>query len=84
MTDQELFEHNASVMQKMNSSTAAIIQATLRCIKNSATKIKLIDPPISEDIVDYELLEGETRFVKACGRVSGLSNVTDSRLEASI
>jgi hypothetical protein len=83
MTDNELFEHNASIMEQMDSETAAIIQATLRSLNRTSTRIQLRNPHNHGNSVNYDLVRGETKFVKACGRANGVSVVTDDLLEVS-
>jgi len=86
MTEEELREHNAQIMEEMgreNSAAAAVISAVLRSLSRMNTSIKLRNPHNQGRSVNYDLVTGETKFVKAAGQVNGLKTVTDDLMEVT-
>jgi hypothetical protein len=78
MSDEELREHNASVMEQMDSAAAAVIQATLRSLDRSSTRIKLRNP--DGHSVGYDLVAGEINYVKAYAKANGVQSVTGDKM----
>lgn len=84
MTDDELFELNARVREKMHSAASAVLGAFLRSLhQNTDTRVQLIDPPASSHAAHYTLLSGTTDYVIAYGDVIGLKTVTEDLLEVA-
>jgi len=78
MDEEELKNHNATILEQMHSAAAAVITAALSSLARSDTRIRLRDP--ESHAVHFDLLQGDLNIVKASGLANGVQSVSDDRM----